>query len=404
MSHALRLSIAINLALALATGVLLWRDRSAARDTKPAPALPPAAEAAVPHRAADAGTESTSMASETAKTTPHAIAQLEQLGVPRDLIVNALLANFHRRWDRRFADLENRHAPARVPEREYIELARLREAEQVRELRAALGDDGYEAWDREQTLRVLNIGGVALTPDEAERAYRLQKEFDEEYSARQMAMEDGVADVADLGRLHAQAQERLDLELERLLGKARFDAMRGVADPIDTVYRTFGDIDPTPEQAQAALRAEEGFRAREAAMAARLREEPGDAASIAAELMAMSDAREDELRRIFGAEAYEKTLRENDSTYRQLTQFAQAWELQPGEIEPLYERLRAFHQQAERMRRAAAMTEASGHPVDWPSIEASIEAARQQTEAGLQSLIGGKRLWRLKQNGVLATR
>jgi hypothetical protein len=39
--------------------------------------------------------------------------------------------------------------------------------------------------------------------------------------------------------------------------------------------------------------------------------------------------------------------------------------------------------------------------VDWKAINASIEQARHQAESGLLGLIGGDRLRRLKQNGLL---
>ncbi len=404
MSTALRISVAANLVLAVLAGVLLWRERPAHSPTATSSLPPPEAGTPTGLSAAKPAAGAPSLPPGAAKPTPAAIAQLEQLGLPREVIVNALLADFHRRWDQRFAELEKRHAPRSVPEREYIELARLREADQTRALREALGEDGYRAWDKEQTLRVLNIGGVFLSPDEAEAAYRMQKEFNEDYNARQMAMEDGVADADDLARLHARAQEALDLQLEQLLGKARLEAMRGAADPREAVYQRYGDLAPTPDQAQAVVRIDEDFRAREEAMARRLRDESGDPATVTAELMAMNDAREDELRRIFGAEAYEATRRQNDPTFKRLTQFAEAWELGAGEIEPVYETLRAFHDQAERTRAAAAMREAAGHTVDWSATQASIELARQRTEAGLQDLIGARRAWRLKQNGVLTFR
>jgi len=405
MTPVLRLSIGANVVLLGVVALLLWRGRPAAPASAvpAAPATPPdAAHAEIPPSRTtppDLPRPGTS-----GQLNATAIDQLEQMGIAREVLVNVVLGHFHRRWDERFAELERRHAPRQVPEREYVELARLREADQLRELKETLGEQRYLAWDREQTLRLLNAGGVPLSPAEAEQAYRWQKEFEEEYRARQMAMEDGVADVADLGTLHQQAQETLDRQLEQLLGPARYRALRGIAEPIADVYRKFGDLNPTPDQAQAALQIETDHRAREAALARRLQENPADAAGLAAELQALQDAREEELRRTFGAEAYDAMKRQNDRTYQTLTQFAAAWELRQDEIQPVYESLRAFHDQAERTRTAAAMREAAGQRVDWHEVNASIEQARLQTEAGLQTLIGGSRLWRLKQNGILTMR
>jgi len=64
------------------------------------------------------------------------------------------------------------------------ELSRQSDVEQIRELRAVFGEEGYVAWDKEQTLRALNRARVPgddlpMTSEEAEQAYRLQKEFDD---------------------------------------------------------------------------------------------------------------------------------------------------------------------------------------------------------------------------------
>jgi hypothetical protein len=180
--------------------------------------------------------------------------------------------------------------------------------------------------------------------------------------------------------------------------------MRGITDPVTDVFQAYSDLNPTPEQAQAVVQADEDYRAAEAALARRLQDHPGEETDVIAELQAMQQAREEQLRRTFGSEAYNASKGRADSTYKRLQQFAVAWELQEQEIPRVAETLRAFHDDTERRRAAAAMREAAGQRVDWHEVNAGIEQARQQTEAGLQNLIGGRRLSRLKQNGLLTFR
>ena len=336
--------------------------------------------------------------------TPAAVAEFEQRGISRDTLVNVLLEEINRRCDRRVRELRKKYAPRAVPEHEYLELSRQGDAERIRELKAAFGEDGYLAWDKQQTLRLLNVAGVTMSPDEEEQAYRLQKEFERENRELQMAMEDGVADRADAGALQAQTQEARDRELEKLLGKARFDELRGIADPAREVYRQFGELSPTPGQAEAVLRAESDYRAREAALTARLQESPGDAVDVAAELKALDEAREENLRGIFGVEAYETVKRRNDPAYQTLRQYAGAWKLADREVSSVYEALDAFFDQTERTRNAAELREAAGQRVNWREIDSAIEQARRQTAAGLQALLGDERLRRLEKNGLLSSR
>jgi hypothetical protein len=317
-----------------------------------------------------------------------------------------LQADFNRRSTARLIALQKKHAPRTVPDREMLVFSRQTQIDEARELRAALGEEGYRAWDKEQTLHALNRArppgdDLPMSDAEAEKAYRLQKEFDDKNRELQMAMEDGVADKADVGALQAQAQRELDRELGKLLGAERLAALRSGAGPAAAVYQALGDINATPAQVQALAQSEEDNRARQAALAARLKGDPAEAAHLTAGLKAINDAREAELRRILGEEAYEAVRRQNDPTYRTLRQYAGAWDLQESEIQSVYEPLRAFQDQAERTRLAAEMSEAAGQRVNWREIDASIDEARRQTEAGLLPVLGGERLHRLKQNGLL---
>jgi len=394
MSATLRISVGANVVLAGIVVVLLWRDRPAAP-----PAIAPIAPPTTTVRA-----EALQSRSVPDGLAPAAFAQLERMGISREGIVSALLEDFHRRWDQRLADLEKKHAPQPAPERDHLELARLRDAEKIRVLKEALGEEGYVAWDKDRTLRLLNGAGVPLSAAEAERAYRLHKEFDRKHRELQMAMEDGVADMADGSKLQAQAQEALDRELEKLLGRQRLDAMRGLGDPRAEVQGKYGDLNPTADQVNAVLLAEANHRARETALAQRLKENPGDAASVVTELKAMHEAREENLRRVFGAAAYDTSKRLNDPRYKTLQHYAAAWGLEERDVQSVYESLRAWHEQVDRTRGAAALSEAAGRRVNGPELDAAIDQARQQTEAGLQNLIGGERLRRLQQNGLLTSR
>ncbi len=399
-----RISIGANFVLLGVVAMLVWRERAAG----PAPVAAPAASVVV--RAEARKTEVASPESRPKpggpKLNPAAIAELERLGVSRDILVDILLQDFNHRWDKRVVALQKKYAPKPVPDRELRELSRESEVAQVRELKAALGEDGYRAWDKEQTLRTLNRARppgdeLPMTADEAEQAYRLQKDFDDKNRELQMAMEDGVADRADAGTLQGRAQQTLDRELEKLLGKERFNALRGTPDPTAEVYRTYGSLSPTADQAQAVVQADGDYRARAAALTAQLNQNPGDAAKITAQLQALHDVREANLRQIFGAEAYDAMQRQSDPTFQTLQQYAGAWNLSTDEVQQVYTSVHDFQQQADRLRSAAQLSEQAGQHVDWNAVNASIEQARQQAEAGLQNTIGADRLYRLKQNGLL---
>jgi hypothetical protein len=402
LRSAFRLSIGMNIVLIGALGAVLWRR------------LPVAASAPTAIVHADApktvtAAKGTQPRPDGLKLTPSAIAQLERTGISRDVLINVLLQDFSRRWDKRVLALQKKYAPKLVPDREMRDLSRESDAEQARELKESFGEEGYRAWDKEQTLLTLNrarLPGDALpmTDDEAEQAYQLQKQFDEKSKDLQLAMEDGVADKADAGALQARAQEALDSDLRKLLGDQRFSELRGNTDPTAEVYQTLGDLNPTPDQATAAAQAEADYRARAAALAAQQSQNPANAADVTSQLQAINDAREANLRQIFGADAYDAMRRQNDSTYQTLQQFAGIWNFNAGDVQQVYASVHDFQQQADSLRAAAQLSEQAGQHVDWNAVNASIDQALQQTEVGLQNTIGPDGLRHLTQNGLLSTR
>ena len=402
MPSAIRLSISANIVLTGIVALLLWRGQPADRSSFAGSARASSARSGPPEAAQLANDLQSKPAGSV--LTPNAVAQLERAGVSRHILTTALVEDFNLRWDKRILEMERQYAPRQMPERERVEMGRLREAEQIRELKEALGEEGYRVWDKEQTLRSFNSSGLPMTAEEAEQAYRLQKEFNLQHKEAQMAMEDGFADTADASALQMQAQAELDRELEKLFGKQRLDKMRGFADTNPDVNSKYAELNPTPGQARAAVRTEEEFHAREVALTRRLKENPEAAANAVAELKALEDAREENLRQIFGAGVYDTMKQQSDPTYKTLKQYAEAWELKDHEIQSVYESLHAYQDQAERMRHAATLRESAGQPVNWHEISSSIEHVQQQTEASLQNIIGSERLRRLKLNGILTTK
>ena len=397
LSPFLRVSMAINLGQALLLVLLLGRPPREAPPAAAAPAAPPAYPVSN-----DTSPAPSPSASGRAPLTPELVTRLEHAGLSRAIVAQALLADFNHRWDQHVLDVEKRYAPRAVPEREYIELGRAREAALVRELKTALGEEGYRAWHQTETLRVVNGAGLPLAADEAAQACRLQNEFDETHRELQRAMEDGVADMADAVALQMRAREALDAGLEALFGKARLDAMRGYTDPVAQVYRTFGDLSPTPDQARDVLSSDAAHVAREQALAARLRQEPADLPAILANLQANDAQRDAELGRIFGPDAYAATRRRNDPVYQTIRRYAEAWALAAPQIEPVYAAVAAFQRRREQTLAAAALGEAAGHPMAWREINAALAQERQKTEDTLRPLLGDERLHRLAQNGLLA--
>lgn len=399
MSLRLSVSVATNLALLAVAGVLFTRERPQPRAKLELAGKPMAVEAQA--GATKVPPTESSQRLDGRGLTAEAIRHFEAAGISRNLLVDIKRLDFRRRWNKRVVELENRYAPKQPPQREYLALERERDAEQIRELKEALGEEGYLAWDKEETLRKLNFEEVPMNPMEADRAYHLQKQLDDKLQEFQMGMEDGDADVADAGTLQMQAQDAYEKELEKLLGRKRYEQLKGYTSPLVEGTMMFNELNASEDQVTALKAAQSGYSKDETALAQRLREKPSDARAIATELKALNDAREENFRNAVGAATYDQLKREHDSTYQTLKQYAGAWNLTDSEIEPVYAKVKGFQDDSERLRQAAQMSELAGQNPDWNAVNSAIDQSRSETESGLQNLIGSERVRRLLRNGML---
>jgi hypothetical protein len=395
------LSVAVNLVLLVVAGMLFTRDRPAL-NANVGPSENPIAVRAQATDPKGAAIESGPRVNAHGLTS-EVISRLEAAGTSRKVLADIKRLDFLRRWSQRVVELENKYAPKHPPQREYVALERLRDAEQVLELKEALGEAGYLAWDKEETLRNLNFEEVPMTPAEADRAYQLQKQLDDKLQELRMGMEDGDPDIADAGTLQMQAQDAYEKELEKLLGRKRYEQLRGYTSPLVAGAMMFDNLAASDEQVKTLQAAQSEYSNRETALTQGLRGKPSDAGAIAIELKALNDAREENFRKAVGAATYDQLKREHDSTYQTLKQYAGAWNLTEPEIEPVYTKVRSFQDESERLKQAAQMSELAGQNADWNAVNSLIEQSRRETESVLHGLIGEERLSRLVRNGILTS-
>jgi hypothetical protein len=398
----LALSLGLNIALLAAAILLLRRDEAArGRSVEIAPKV--SATAAQPTVAKPAPAAApAARRTGNAHLTPEDIARFEKAGVPRNILADVMREDFRLRWNKRTAELEARFAPLPVPQREYSRLQRQQDAEQARELKAALGEEGYLAWDKEQTLRTVNFEGVPMDAPESDQVYRLQKQLDDKLHEFQWGMEDGDMDVADMTKLQLETQDAYENSLKNLLGEKRYNELKGYVVPVVEGHLEFNELTPSPEQIAALQGAASQYNDSEAQLRKRLRDQPEDPLKLAAELQKLNDARDQNFRQTLGDQAYDEVKREHDGMYQTLQQYASAWNLTDSEIQPVYSQLKAYEQKVDTLRKAAQLNELVGNDVDWNAVNAAILREQQQAQTALQNLVGPDRARRISRNGLLS--
>lgn len=342
---------------------------------------------------------------ETGAEWPKWIAGVRALGVSNALLASLVQADFAQRWERRSRALELHRAAGEIDEEELARELGDHDEEQARELRAALGEPGFVAWEKDQVLRAFSAANPPLTEAEGEQLYRLQKETESKRRALTAAHARGDIDAVALDTAFGALEGTHASEVKSILGESRV----GNADLVDdstrgTLRRQFKPLNVPADQIEKLADLDQARAVLEKGL-----DQSSDAAGQSdrgreAERLALTEARDRAFERIIGPEAFQAWQRLTDPRWEALRKFAPAWNLSDADAGRVYALLQQRDATArERQLQALAAQPSSGGP-DWPAVQRELETQARSTADSLRQLLGPDRFQRMEQNGVFAPR
>lgn len=336
---------------------------------------------------------------------PKWIAGVRALGVPNALLASLVQADFAQRWERRSRALELRRAAGEIDEEGLARELGDHDEEQARELRAALGEPGFVAWEKDQVLRSFSAANPPLTEAEGEELYRLQKESDSKRRELTAAHARGEIDAVALDTALEALEEAHASEVKSILGGSRV----GSADLVDdsarvNLRRQFKALNVPDDQIEKLADLDQARAVLETDL-----DESSDAAgqsdrSREAERLAVTEARDRAVERIVGPEAFQAWQRMTDPRWGALQKFAPAWNLNEAEAARVYALLQQRDAAARDAQLQALASQPSGGGPDWPAVQRELETQARSTADSLRQLLGPDRFQRMEQNGVFAPR
>src|SRR5581483_3042356 len=140
------------------------------------------------------------------------IDKLRAQGVPEKILSGLVSADFNERWNKHQADLQRQYDNGDLDAATFDQLNDERDQTLAREMRAALGDSAFVAWDRDRALENFAGGKLDLTSSEKDGIYGLQKDLEKQERELRQKRAQGELDDADTGQqeeaLQRQFQEK----------------------------------------------------------------------------------------------------------------------------------------------------------------------------------------------------
>jgi hypothetical protein len=389
----LRASLLLNIGLAISVVVLLTHPRE--KTARRAPATPVGLEST---RVRSSPPLTSSSGTPLPGETRNWVDALRTAGAPTEVIAKLVQLQFEDHWQSRLAAVQEKLARGAAPDQAGNALLREHDSALRQELRAALGEEAFEAWDIEHTLANLNLGRVELTPDEAERVYAMRRQTLAQLHALEQSRRDGIIDEAQLREQQRQAQASFNEQVNAVLGEDRFQAIQG-NDRAALLRQQLQTLNPTAAQFAQLLDAQKRWSDQQTALQRQLQENKIAGTDYDAQLQALDAAQEREYRRVLGNDGYEAYQREQDTRYQMMKQNAAAWQLEPQQIDYVFRAIKSYEAVVLNYQQAQAVA-GEGTGIDSAAVNNQLRQLTEQTAQTIKAYVGADRFARMQQNGV----
>ena len=375
-----RCSVALNVVLAAALA-WEWQMHHSARSANAVPAHP-----------APAGTEAgKSVVSRAgAPTKPmswtDSMAELRRVGVPAAVIAKLVIEKVAQKWTPLEQKAEEDYLNDRIKPKDLAEMRDRRAREQEEELRAALGD-GYRAWDKENTVSNMFLGGLDPTEAQKEPLYVLQQDHLKRLHDLEVRQRDGSMDERAYLQAHDQEEQQYKNALADIVGRERVFGRPPAEAHFDEVRRQFASLQLSEAQVKQLAQIQQTWSDARGALARSLDATQTLDAAYEGDLNALDRARDDEFRRALG-DAFDAWQKTRDSRYDVVARNIQRWNLPLERADAIYRAIRNYELVTANYEHQAQIQQQQGQPVDSVAVETTLANYTRQTEAALRRYLG----------------
>lgn len=324
--------------------------------------------------------------------------QLRAMGVPNKILARVVLADIDARRTKHAAEVAKQcYGDPETMAALQLEFDMGFDAE----MRAALGEEGFKQWDKENMLRHVNSGKIELTDSETDAAYDLWKKLQQLELELRRARLKGEMDDADVSDTLEKAVAEFEQQMKALLGDERYAKAQQLDEQTAamTLREEFAKANPTDAQFQELLKAQQQWNEQRAALDKQYQDDPSSPVYLEA-IKALDEARDQEYRRVLGTNVFDTLQKEHDPRYSKMKKFAHIWGLDDDKIDWVYSTLKYYQKSIEDYQAQARALEAQGQKIDWDAVYRNVFQFAEQTGQILQNYLGQDSYTKLLQNGI----
>ena len=325
------------------------------------------------------------------------VGKLRAAGVSEETLRAVVMAEVSRQWSERWREVQRKIRRGELDPRVQQDYSGQWQALNEAALRNYLGEEAVTRWKRQMIMQRLNLDENSLPAPQLDALIRAQEDFDRRNRELSTAFQAGEVDPVDYQETQSNRQKEYDQQMRAMLGE-RYDDVKVSSDwQYGQLRRDLSDLNLSTAQLDALYRATKEFNERQAEL-----QRPRDGKSISGDQWReLQNAKEQQFQQVLGPQAYAEYQKLQDNRYKQMKQYAPAWQLTPGDINHVYDTLTNYKQAVEDYQKEARAMNQSGQPVDWQQVQEGVKDFTRETEQELRRYLGEERFNKLKRSGVI---
>lgn len=326
---------------------------------------------------------------------------LRDAGISDKIIADVAVANFEARWHNLAEENQKKFDRGEIDQAALTRFDLEHDAEQEKELRAELGDEGYHHWDETRLLADFNRAGVQLSADESEQLYALRKELDRNRLDLDLARHDGNVTDADAASRSEAMYAQYNQQLLKALGRDRYAQIQsGSNTGMGDLKRNLQGISADDSQLAGMQGALQNWNSQRSELEAKLQEGSVTADDYQKQLKTLEAQRDQEYQTVLGTNGFAAFQRNQDEHYQTLQRVGPDIGFSEDDINSLYASIQQYQASVNDYRDRAQQLQDQGQTVDWTAVQKALSDFSQQTESALRDQLGDK-FDKLKRSNVL---
>jgi hypothetical protein len=316
---------------------------------------------------------------------------LRDAHISEKVIADVASANFEDRWHGLALENQKKFDRGEIDSAALTGLDLEHDEERKKEMRAALGDEGFRHWDKTRELADLDRAGVQLSGDENDKVYDLRTDLDRKRLALDKARHDGKLTDEQAASQSEALYAQYNQDLLKLVGDDRYAQIQNGGDTgVSQLKQNLRDITADDSQISGMQTAQQTWNSQRNTLDIKLQKGDITAEDYQQQMKALDTQRNQDFQTVLGTNGFAQFQRDQSEQYQILKRLGPTLDFTSDDVNNLYGMMQDYQNAVRDYRERAEQLQKQGQTIDWSSVDKVLANYSQQTETALREQLGDK--------------